>query len=114
MRQIGDSLRHKLEQRPERASLVEHHILEDSTADASIQEKQRLLKRARLQDSLSERLAHRPGPLELVEKNILAEPELHDAVRGQRAPTRGQGRRTSMFLPDASSKLLLRTLCIVS
>ena len=54
----------------------------DSTADPSIQEKQRLLKRARLQDSLSERLAHRPGPLELVERNILAEPELKDAVQG--------------------------------
>uniref|UniRef100_X2B2I5 Phosphatase and actin regulator n=1 Tax=Capitella teleta TaxID=283909 RepID=X2B2I5_CAPTE len=67
----GDILRQKLQHRPDRQALVQHHILEDSTADPSLQERQRLLKKARLQDCLSNSLAHRPGPLELVEGNIL-------------------------------------------
>ena len=55
----------------------------DSTADRSIQDRQRQLKRARLQDSLSDRLAHRPGPLELVEGNILQiDPNIKDALKG--------------------------------
>ena len=92
---------------------MEHHILEDSTADASIQEKQRLLKRARLQDSLSERLAHRPGPLELVEKNILAEPELHDAVRGQRRPGVKAAGQASFYLTLHQSFISYTVYCFV-
>ena len=83
--QTGDLLRQKLKQRPDRQSLVQHHILEDTkpNVDPSLQEKQRLLKRARLQDSLTDQLANRPGPLELVQGNILqAEPELKDAIQG--------------------------------
>lgn len=60
----------------------------DSTIDPSLQEKQRQLKRARLQDSLSERLVNRPGPLELVERNILPiDPQIDTAVRGQKITT---------------------------
>ncbi len=55
----------------------------DTNVDPSLQERQRQLKRARLQDSLSDRLANRPGPLELVEGNILqTDPQLKDALRG--------------------------------
>lgn len=51
--------------------------------DPSLQERQRQLKRARLQDSLTERLSNRPGPLELVEGNILQiHPELQHAIKG--------------------------------
>lgn len=56
----------------------------DTTVDPSLQERQRQLKRARLQDSLSERLINRPGPLELVERNILPiDPEFENAIQGE-------------------------------
>ena len=55
----------------------------DTKVDPSLQERQRQLKRARLQDSLSDRLANRPGPLELIERKILqADGELTDAIEG--------------------------------
>ena len=55
----------------------------DTNVHPSLQEKQRLLKRARLQDSLSDRLASRPGPLELVERNILqGEQNLVETIKG--------------------------------
>ncbi len=58
-------------------------LLADSSADPSIQEKQRQLKRCRLADSLNEKLAHRPGPLELVQENILhVDAALEQAVKG--------------------------------
>ncbi|XP_069056473.1 myocardin isoform X3 [Pleurodeles waltl] len=66
-----DYLKHKMRNRPERSDLVNMHILEDSSADGSLQATQMKLKRARLADDLNERIALRPGPLELVEKNIL-------------------------------------------
>ena len=39
--------------------------------DSCVQEKQRQLKRCRLQENLNDHLVHRPGPLHLVEANIL-------------------------------------------
>lgn len=39
--------------------------------DRSLQDKQRLLKKSKLQDNLNDLLSHRPGPLDLVSKNIL-------------------------------------------
>ena len=59
--------------------------------DPSLQERQRQLKRARLQDSLNEQLANRPGPLELVQSNILQpldNPELQDAIKGKYGTSR--------------------------
>jgi len=45
--------------------------------DVSVQERQRQLKRCRLQENLSDHLVHRPGPLDLVHANILQlDPEL--------------------------------------
>lgn len=54
--------------------------------DRSLQDKQRLLKRSRLQSDLSGRLASRPGPLELVTKNILqTDPLLKDGLIGKKS-----------------------------
>nr|CAD7393938.1 unnamed protein product [Timema cristinae] len=89
---MGDLLKAKIQQRPNRQDLVNQHILEeiqtnslvfkliefnmcvvfaDAHVDPSIAEKQRMLKKARLADSLNDQLSHRPGPLELIQKNIL-------------------------------------------
>lgn len=55
----------------------------DSKIDPSLQERQRLLKKARLADDLNDKLSHRPGPLELIQGNILhVNNELTDAIKG--------------------------------
>lgn len=69
---MGDLLRAKIQQRPDREELVRQHILEDvGDVDPSLAEKQRQLKKCRLADALNDQLSHRPGPLELIKKNIL-------------------------------------------
>ena len=46
--------------------------------DSCVQERQRQLKRCRLQENLSDHLVHRPGPLDLVNANILKlDPEVY-------------------------------------
>lgn len=67
----SEVLKHKLAKRPDRQELIERHILEDTSVDASLHDKQRQLKKARLADDLNNRLSHRPGPLELIKGNIL-------------------------------------------
>ena len=58
-------------------------VSSDTNVDPSLQDRQKLLKKAKLQDNLNDRLAKRPGPLELVEGNILqTDPELKDAIIG--------------------------------
>ncbi|GIX77739.1 myocardin [Caerostris darwini] len=69
--QTENILKHLMKTRPDRQALIDHHILEDTTIDPSLQDKQRQLKKARLADDLNDRLSHRPGPLELVKGNIL-------------------------------------------
>lgn len=69
---MGDLLRAKIQQRPDREELVRQHILEDvGHVDPSLAEKQRQLKKCKLADALNDQLSHRPGPLELIKKNIL-------------------------------------------
>ncbi|KAK6630942.1 hypothetical protein RUM44_003114 [Polyplax serrata] len=70
---MGDLLKAKIQQRPDREELVRQHILEADVGhvDPSLAERQRMLKKARLADSLNDQLSHRPGPLELIKKNIL-------------------------------------------
>lgn len=70
---MGDLLKAKIQQRPDREELVRQHILEADMGhvDPSLAERQRMLKKARLADSLNDQLSHRPGPLELIKKNIL-------------------------------------------
>lgn len=76
-----DYLKRKIRSRPERAELVRMHILEETSAEPSLQAKQLKLKRARLADDLNEKIAQRPGPMELVEKNILpVESSLKEAI----------------------------------
>uniref|UniRef100_A0A8C5UN25 Myocardin n=1 Tax=Microcebus murinus TaxID=30608 RepID=A0A8C5UN25_MICMU len=78
-----NSLKHKARNRPERADLVNMHILQASTAESSIPTAQMKLKRARLADDLNEKIALRPGPLELVEKNILpVDSAVKEAIKG--------------------------------
>uniref|UniRef100_A0A7N5KC50 Myocardin n=1 Tax=Ailuropoda melanoleuca TaxID=9646 RepID=A0A7N5KC50_AILME len=78
-----DSLRHKVRNRPDRADVVNMHILQASTAERSIPTAQMKLKRARLADDLNEKIALRPGPLELVEKNILpVDSAVKEAIKG--------------------------------
>lgn len=69
--QTENILKNLMKTRPDRQALIDHHILEDTTIDPSLQDKQRQLKKARLADDLNDRLSHRPGPLELVKGNIL-------------------------------------------
>ncbi|XP_066490720.1 myocardin-related transcription factor A isoform X2 [Tiliqua scincoides] len=79
-----DYLKRKIRSRPERSELVRMHILEETSAEPSLQAKQLKLKRARLADDLNEKIAQRPGPMELVEKNILpVESSLKEAIIGQ-------------------------------
>ncbi|KAM9324477.1 myocardin-related transcription factor A [Gastrophryne carolinensis] len=66
-----DYLKRKIRCRPERSELVRMHILEETSAEPSLQAKQLKLKRARLADDLNEKISQRPGPMELVVKNIL-------------------------------------------
>uniref|UniRef100_A0A669Q0W1 SAP domain-containing protein n=1 Tax=Phasianus colchicus TaxID=9054 RepID=A0A669Q0W1_PHACC len=74
-------LKRKIRSRPERSELVRMHILEETSAEPSLQAKQLKLKRARLADDLNEKIAQRPGPMELVEKNILpVESSLKEAI----------------------------------
>ncbi|RMC03193.1 hypothetical protein DUI87_20387 [Hirundo rustica rustica] len=76
-----DYLKRKIRSRPERSELVRMHILEETSAEPSLQAKQLKLKRARLADDLNEKIAQRPGPMELVEKNILpVELSLKEAI----------------------------------
>ncbi|KAF6120434.1 myocardin related transcription factor A [Phyllostomus discolor] len=76
-----DYLKRKIRSRPERSELVRMHILEETSAEPSLQAKQLKLKRARLADDLNEKIAQRPGPMELVEKNILpVESSLKEAL----------------------------------
>ncbi|XP_031558612.1 myocardin-related transcription factor A-like isoform X2 [Actinia tenebrosa] len=69
----GDYLQKKIRVRPNRAQLVQRHILNDvsQAIDPSLLANQMKLKRKKLEDDLNERLAIRPGPLELVKDNIL-------------------------------------------
>uniref|UniRef100_A0A2K5QT89 Phosphatase and actin regulator n=1 Tax=Cebus imitator TaxID=2715852 RepID=A0A2K5QT89_CEBIM len=79
-----DYLKRKIRSRPERSELVRMHILEETSAEPSLQAKQLKLKRARLADDLNEKIAQRPGPMELVEKNILpVESSLKEAIIGE-------------------------------
>ncbi|XDV13584.1 hypothetical protein PO909_001965, partial [Leuciscus waleckii] len=66
-----DYLKRKIRSRPERSELVRMHILEETSAEPSLQAKQLLLKRARLADDLNDKISQRPGPMELIHKNIL-------------------------------------------
>ncbi|XP_039509186.1 myocardin-related transcription factor B-like [Pimephales promelas] len=66
-----DYLKRKIRSRPERSELVRMHILEETSAEPSLQAKQLKLKRARLADDLNDKISHRPGPIELIHKNIL-------------------------------------------
>ncbi|KAI5759122.1 MYOCD protein [Gulo gulo luscus] len=78
-----DTLKHKVRNRPDRADVVNMHILQGSTAERSIPTAQMKLKRARLADDLNEKIALRPGPLELVEKNILpVDSAVKEAIKG--------------------------------
>uniref|UniRef100_A0A2K5Z8T4 Phosphatase and actin regulator n=1 Tax=Mandrillus leucophaeus TaxID=9568 RepID=A0A2K5Z8T4_MANLE len=82
-----DYLKRKIRSRPERSELVRMHILEETSAEPSLQAKQLKLKRARLADDLNEKIAQRPGPMELVEKNILpVESSLKEAIIGEEDP----------------------------
>ena len=79
---MEDYLKHKIQRRPDRQSLIEQHILEDTSVSPSLQDAQRQLKRAKLADDLNDRLSHRPGPLELVKGNILlADERLAQAIK---------------------------------
>ncbi|GCB71088.1 hypothetical protein scyTo_0008764, partial [Scyliorhinus torazame] len=80
-----DYLKRKIRSRPERAELVRMHILEETSAEPSLQATQMKLKRARLADDLNEKIAQRPGPMELVEKNILpVDSSVKEAIIGVR------------------------------
>uniref|UniRef100_A0A670XZ09 Myocardin n=1 Tax=Pseudonaja textilis TaxID=8673 RepID=A0A670XZ09_PSETE len=69
--------------KPQHSELLDMHIVQDSTAEESIQASQMKLKRARLADNLNEKIALRPGPLELVEKNIIpVDSAVKEAIKG--------------------------------
>lgn len=75
-------LKRQIQRRPDRQSLIEQHILEDTFVSPSLQGAERQLKKVRLADDLNDRLSHRPGPLELVKGNILvADERLAQAIK---------------------------------
>ncbi|KAM3597281.1 uncharacterized protein V6R79_002458 [Siganus canaliculatus] len=73
-----DYLKRKIKSRPERSELIRMHILEETSAEASLQAKQLQLKRSRLADDLNDKISHRPGPMELIHKNILP---VHSSIK---------------------------------
>ncbi|XP_030263853.1 myocardin-related transcription factor A-like isoform X4 [Sparus aurata] len=73
-----DYLKRKIRSRPERSELIRMHILEETSAEPSLQAKQLQLKRARLADDLNDKISHRPGPMELIHKNILP---VHSSIK---------------------------------
>lgn len=70
---MGDFLKAKMQQRPNRQELERLHILDSHEAhiDPSLADKKRQLEKAILHDQLNKKIQHRPGPFELIEKNIL-------------------------------------------
>lgn len=79
---MEDYLKRQIQRRPDRQSLIEQHILEDTFVSPSLQGAERQLKKVRLADDLNDRLSHRPGPLELVKGNILlADERLAQAIK---------------------------------
>ena len=66
-----NSLEHHLQNRPQRAELVEKNILPASTAAPGIQANQRELEKSMRADTLNEKIAHRPTPDELIKKGVL-------------------------------------------
>lgn len=70
---MGDLLKAKMQQRPNRQELERRHILDSHEAhiDPSLADKKRQLEKAILHDQLNKKIQHRPGPFELIEKNIL-------------------------------------------
>ncbi|XP_062295316.1 myocardin-related transcription factor A-like [Scomber scombrus] len=73
-----DYLKRKIRSRPERSELIRMHILEETSAEPSLQAKQLQLKRSRLTDGLNDKISHRPGPMELIHKNILP---VHSSIK---------------------------------
>ncbi|XP_056262330.1 myocardin-related transcription factor A-like isoform X2 [Pseudoliparis swirei] len=73
-----DYLKRKIRARPERSELIRMHILEETSAEPSLQAKQLQLKRARIADDLNDKISHRPGPMELIHKNILP---VHSSIK---------------------------------
>ncbi|XP_022619686.1 MKL/myocardin-like protein 1 [Seriola dumerili] len=73
-----DYLKRKIRSRPERSELIRMHILEETSAEPSLQAKQLQLKRARIADDLNDKISHRPGPMELIHKNILP---VHSSIK---------------------------------
>ncbi|KAH7027829.1 RPEL repeat protein [Microdochium trichocladiopsis] len=68
-----NSLETHLKLRPERAELVEKNILPESTAAASLQEKQKELAKHMRADSLNDKISHRPSPEKLMKEGVLHE-----------------------------------------
>ncbi|XP_043924091.1 myocardin isoform X2 [Protopterus annectens] len=78
-----DFMKHKMRNRPNKADLLNLHVLQDLSAEGPNQATQTKLKKARLADDLNEKIALRPGPLELVEKNIIpVDSALKEAIKG--------------------------------
>ncbi|KTG25168.1 hypothetical protein cypCar_00006057 [Cyprinus carpio] len=98
-----DYLKRKIRSRPERSELVRMHILEETSAEPSLQAKQLKLKRARLADDLNDKISHRPGPIELIHKNIIP---VHTLI-GTESP---KGESSSMD-EDSSDALSPDPLC---
>ncbi|XP_054462800.1 myocardin-related transcription factor A-like isoform X2 [Anoplopoma fimbria] len=73
-----DYLKRKIKTRPKRSELIRMHILEETSAEPSLQATQLQLKRARIADDLNDKISHRPGPMELIHKNILP---VHSSIK---------------------------------
>ncbi|XP_072501136.1 myocardin isoform X2 [Notamacropus eugenii] len=101
IKQAADYLKHKIRNRPEGTSLINMHILQDTTAEESIPTPQMKLKRARLADDLSEKIALRPGLQELVEKKrIPIDSTMKESMKGNHV---GISKSTDAFAFDEDS-----------
>ncbi|XP_072501137.1 myocardin isoform X3 [Notamacropus eugenii] len=99
--EAADYLKHKIRNRPEGTSLINMHILQDTTAEESIPTPQMKLKRARLADDLSEKIALRPGLQELVEKKrIPIDSTMKESMKGNHV---GISKSTDAFAFDEDS-----------
>lgn len=70
-----NSLEKHLQQRPERAELIERNILPASTAAPGLQAQQKELEKHMRADSLNDKIAHRPSPDDLIKKGVLGADE---------------------------------------
>ncbi|KAJ2423928.1 hypothetical protein GGF41_002948, partial [Coemansia sp. RSA 2531] len=81
--QVIDNLAKKIERRPTREELENHHVLLKTNVAPALQAKQVELERNRLEDRLEHMLENRPTREELVDHNVLKSTTVAPALQAK-------------------------------